>query len=243
MRPKRANVGMRVRALVSFAALSLALLTTAPASALPQGRSYELVSPTYKGGYGATRIEAVAQNGESVAFYSPGVFAGAPAGFGAGVGLDSLDYLARRGASGWATASIVPPDVLAPVVQDYDVSPTLGSILGFVKPGPNGEAADVDGTEQSFLLHSTEMPDTSANWEPAGMPLKMLTEAPLVLRYKGGTADACHLLFQNTEATAEKGTRCWKRRRAPQNSFTNLPAAATAKQPRCGWLLWTTKAT
>ena len=43
---------------------------------LPDCRAYELVSPVYKGGYGAGKIEAVAGNGEGVAFFSPGQFAG-----------------------------------------------------------------------------------------------------------------------------------------------------------------------
>lgn len=203
MRQKRATMGMRACALMAFLVVSVMSLMAASALALPEGRAYEMVSPPYKGGYGAPRIEAVASDGESVAFYSPGVFAGSPAGFGAGVGLDSLAYLARRSPSGWSTASVVPPDVLAPVVQDHDVSPTLSAVLAFVKAGPNGEAADVVGTEQNFLLHSTTMPDVSTSWELAGMPLKMLVEEPLVLRYKGGNPDFCQLLFQNTEATAE----------------------------------------
>jgi hypothetical protein len=48
---------------------------------LPDCRAYEMVSPLFKGGYGVQGIEAVALNGEGVAYYSPGTFAGQPAGF------------------------------------------------------------------------------------------------------------------------------------------------------------------
>ena len=90
------------------------------AFATPDERTFELVSPAYKGGYGATHIEAVALNGDSVAFYSPGVFEGAPAGLSENV--DSLDYLSRREATGWSTVPVMPPDELLTYVFDRDIS-------------------------------------------------------------------------------------------------------------------------
>src|ERR1700735_3454153 len=64
-------------------------------------RTFELVSPLYKGGFGATFIEAVAQNGNGVAYFSPGEFEGAPAGLSNNA--NGLDYLSRRGSGGWST--------------------------------------------------------------------------------------------------------------------------------------------
>jgi hypothetical protein len=78
--PRRA-----VAACVALLAASLlaAALTAVPALALAPGRHYEMVSPSYKGGYGVNGIEGVAVEGEGegdgVAFDSLGVFEGAPA--------------------------------------------------------------------------------------------------------------------------------------------------------------------
>jgi hypothetical protein len=64
------------------------------------GRVYELVSPVYKGGFGALHIEGVAGDGDSVAFYSPGAFAGTPCG------PEVVDYVARRDGLEWSTSSL-----------------------------------------------------------------------------------------------------------------------------------------
>lgn len=165
----------------------------APVLALPGDRAYELVSPVYKGGYGATIIEAVASDGESVAYYSPGTFAGAPTGIS---GSDDIDYLSRRGSSGWSSVSLFPPAALVPYVDRTDVSPTLESVLVLGNPGPNGEAAWWESAQQEFLLHPVDTPDVSADWELAGMMLEPLIREQLLLVYKGTSADFCHVLFE-----------------------------------------------
>src|ERR1700729_326948 len=82
-------------------------VTVASAQALTNPeRHYEMVSPLFKAGFGASHIEAVAENGESVVFFSPGAFAGAPAGFSGGL-INS--YLARRSGSQWSTTPLMPP--------------------------------------------------------------------------------------------------------------------------------------
>ena len=73
-------------------------LAPGPALALSEGRVYELVSPAYKGGYGATTVTAVAPNGESIAFGSLGAFAGDPAD-----NAVKNEYIARRSPSGWSS--------------------------------------------------------------------------------------------------------------------------------------------
>ncbi len=160
--------------------------------ALPVGRAYEMVSPVYKAGFGALNIEAVSPGGESVAFNSPGAFAGAPAGDTA------LDYVARREATGWVTSAEMTPSTLAPEFAGRDVSSTLGLIMNLGKPGPNDEAAFQEGLEEDFLLHSTASPDVSENWELAGLALKNLAGTPIVLSYEGANSDLCHLLFSTT---------------------------------------------
>ena len=99
------RIGRGVAGVLVLLMLAGAVLAGA-ALALPAGRVYEMVSPVYKGGFGAMDIMAVAPDGESVAYYSPGVFAGAPMG---DQGTETLTYIARRGASGWATESLLPP--------------------------------------------------------------------------------------------------------------------------------------
>lgn len=173
------------------------------ASGLTGVRQFELVSPVYKGGFGVLHIEAVAQDGDGLAFYSPGAFAGAPGGLSEN--LNSLTYVARRTPVGWSTASLVPPDGLTPYVRDSDVSATLSTSLAMGKPGPNFEAAFQQGTEEKFLLHPTDMPDISTNWELAGRILKTLTEEPLNLIYRGGSADFCHLLLESPAVNAKSG--------------------------------------
>jgi hypothetical protein len=166
------------------------------------GRVFELVSPVYKGGFGASHIEAVAGDGDSVAFYSPGVFAGAPTGLSQNI--DSLDYLARRGVSGWSTVPIIPPAGVAPYVLDRDISPNLEETLALGKPGPNFEAAEQEGIEEGFFLHATGMPDGVAGWELAGMMLKTVNEEPFTLVYRGASPDFCHMFFKSPPPTSKK---------------------------------------
>lgn len=160
-----------LRAVVTLAlALAAMSLTAASAFALNPERHYEKVSPAYKGGFGADFIEAVALDGNSVAYFSPGQFEGSSAGVSnTAVGLT---YLARRGSSGWSTVPITVPDSLAPDVNNRDISPDLHTEMVLAKPGPTVEAAAVGGSEDDLLLHDTEVPDLSAGWEAAAAPLK-----------------------------------------------------------------------
>ena len=194
MRLKRSNAGARVCALASFVVLSATLLTVTPAAlALPSGRVYEMVSPPYKGGYGVGgldgTINAVAPDGESVAFFSAGEFAGTPSGSAA------LDYIARRGESGWSTAAlIIPPTVLA-TTGSPDVSSSLNTIIDSGTPGSSYLAAFTTGTEDEFWLHGTNSPDTVTNWELAGMSFKALSNLPFSLGTVGASANLCRLFF------------------------------------------------
>jgi hypothetical protein len=168
-----------------------------PSARLPDCRAYEMVSPVYKGGFGATQIEAVAEDGGSVAYFSPGEFAEAPAGLSNNA--NGLDYLSRRGRSEWLAIPVMPPAQLTPFVNHHDISKTLSSTLALGKPGSTVEAASIEGAESKFLLHDTDTPDVDPNWEQVVMPLKTLTDRPTTFEYVGGSADFCHLLFINSE--------------------------------------------
>lgn len=197
----RERAGGGALVVLGLLVLAAAVLPAA-AMALPEGRVYEQVSPVYKGGYGAGRIEAVAQDGERVAYFSPGAFAGAPAG------PRKIDYVARRGASGWSTTPVMPPAEVLGEVNQMDVTPTLGTVMDNGKPGPNENSTYVNSVESEFVLHSPGLPDTSPNWEVGGMGVTNLTETPSILNGVGGNADFCHLLFEATKPTfgGEGGT-------------------------------------
>ncbi|HEY3830409.1 MAG TPA: hypothetical protein VGL57_14545 [Solirubrobacteraceae bacterium] len=193
-----------------------------PSARLPDCRAYEMASPVYKGGYGAYGIEGVAQNGESVAFYSPGAFAGAPAGLAEGV--DTVAYMTRRSATGWSTVPLMPPDALSKTsIGAADVSPTLDSEIEPVR-FDNLEDPSLAQNRMEFGLHSTETPDLSANWEPFGGTMLEATVAGspggLVLEYLGASVDFCHIIFENPYANGSE---------LPLQAL--LPAAKGAEQP------------
>lgn len=165
--------------------LAVTLLASPPALALPEGRVYEMVSPVYKGGYGALSLTAVAPDGNSVVFYSAGAFNGAPATTGV------PDYLARRGASGWSTAPLMTPLPVLANLAYMDLSPSLDLELVLGHAGESSENFDL---EEGLLLHSTSLPDTPAYWERIGQ-LGAVDKKEVAAFYEGATADFCHVLF------------------------------------------------
>ena len=162
-------------------------VVAAAAFALPAERHYEMVSPVFKGGFGAAKIEAVSLNGEAVAFFSAGAFAGAPAGF------TVLDYLSRRGALGWSTVSQMPPASLLPDRVDVDATPSLDLMLVQGKQGPSYQAANEVPAENLFL-HPTELPDITDNWELVGSVAPVNGEVGLA-EYKATSASFCNVLL------------------------------------------------
>ena len=165
------------------------------AVALPPGRHYEMVSPIFKGGFGATLIGAVAPDGESVGYFSSGVFGGAPSGGG-----NRANYFARRGESEWQTAPLGAPASLidGPVV---DLSPDMKVEFAAGSSGPNIEHEFRD--EVGFWLHSTSLPDTDAGWNAVGQ-----LEVPgqeIGLSYTTADSEFCHVLFAAATLLPEAG--------------------------------------
>ena len=190
-------------ACTALAAALLALLggalTAAPALALPEGRHYEMVSPPYKGGYGVINLLATAMQGpgegEGVVFDSDGHFAGQP------IGAITGSYLASRGASGWSTSPLLPPEKLASSSQINDISPTLQGLY-YGASGPNGFAGEEEGG-QNFLWHDLLAPDTEADFltakgEPGfGVPLEQVNGEPYstLPGDTGSDAGFCDVVF------------------------------------------------
>lgn len=178
-------------------ALAFVSIASAPALADSPGRAFEMVSPPYKAGYGATHIEAVTSDGNAVAYYSQGSFSGAPAGVSDA--KNTVAYLARRGSSDWASVPLYPPNTLVPSeIAEADVSPSLETELVQGKPGPNEGSAFASGLIDEFLIHETGTEDIDQNWNIAGTPFEGLDPkgAPFVA-YRGASSDFCHVLFQN----------------------------------------------
>jgi hypothetical protein len=171
--------------------------TAVPAFSLPAERHYELVSPVFKDGFAVKEIEAVAPNGESVAYFSEGSFAGAPSGpkFG-GVG----NYLARRGASEWSTTPLMTPAILIAQVQSGDMSPSLNEVMQMGRPGPHYFKPP---SQQDLFLHSTDSPDTQPNWELGGTVEPLLNqENEFLPTYISSSVGFCQMLLATTGGEA-----------------------------------------
>lgn len=155
---------------------------------LPECRAYEMVSPAFKGGFAAAGIQAVGPSGESVVYYSPGAFGGAPSGAGL------LDYIAHRGSSGWLTTPMMVPSHL-PYVPYRDVSLDVSETAALVKAGPGNERAFQEGTEQEIVTHGTaDVLDSAENWLQAGPTLVDEEGKRLSATYRGASPDFCHFL-------------------------------------------------
>ncbi len=191
-RSARPGLGVLV-ALVVSGAVMFVLLAAVPAFALPEGRVYEMVSPSYKAGYGAEpgfgagNIVA-APNGESVVFSSQGVFAGA----------DSpdlgLDYLSHRTVSGWVTTSVQPPAEFRAAAKVEDFSSSLESVLAMDWPGPSAGSAQGISPQNEYLLHDVGLPSVGEDWRVfGGITLERTDHEGLSTFEEGASGDLCHV--------------------------------------------------
>ncbi len=171
----------------------LALVLPPVALALPEDRTYEMVTPEYKGGFGVSffaitpPIVAVAPSGEEAIYQSTGTFAGDP--YWAG------DYLARRGASKWSTSPLSAPAALSTSLGALDVSLSFETVSETADLGPN--ALHADRTESfAYFAHATAAPDTPSAWEMVDHVLETPGEKPEGLDPEGASADLCHFIFK-----------------------------------------------
>ncbi|HXC23116.1 MAG TPA: hypothetical protein VNU28_00910, partial [Solirubrobacteraceae bacterium] len=151
---------------LALAALILTLcVLIAPASslALSEGRVYEMVTPPYKGGYGAGLV-AASPDDENVLFFSLGVFADLQR-----PKVGSY-YVAHRDAGkGWSTNSVEPP---FPESFVDEFSSNLEYGVGIISVGEN---------EAEYISHRLSSPDMPTDWEafPGEIILKP-TEAEFI---------------------------------------------------------------
>jgi hypothetical protein len=176
--PARSSV---VAILASLCALAVGLFFAAPAFALTNPeRTYEMVSPTFKAGYSASSIMAVAPDGESVAFASFGAFAGVPwAATGA-------TYIAHRESNGWVTTGLQPPPWGATADFSANLQQTLSS----------GYLEHHGTTEEHFLVHQTNTPDTAADWQVlGGKVFHTINGQPVGAIEDGASGNFCHVVL------------------------------------------------
>ncbi|MGH2879529.1 MAG: hypothetical protein ACRDK4_07995 [Solirubrobacteraceae bacterium] len=179
---------------------------TVVARAAVVGRGYEMVSPQFKGGYGASGIEAVSPDGERLAYGSRGAFAGDPAN----EPLDNVYLASRMQGVGWSTVALTPPAALAPTADVFEYSPSLLETLSMSRPGPNYSFGSDDTLEQAVLLHDDQQPDaaplaTPEIFEPApyfelaGALLRSVNGKRSEARYLGASADMSHIVLSEIQ--------------------------------------------
>ncbi len=206
------------------------LLTVAGASApalastLPDGRVYEMVSPVDKNGgqidggvsLQMTAPQQAAEDGESIAFGSQSAFAGAEGG------LETEQYLARRGADGWLTEPVTPrqepPVSTEPLLQGaltnivqasdaaslyQDFTPDLShGFLVASDPAPVVGAPagyfnpyERDSRDGSYRLLSSATPPV----QPPGIGTSIIGHV-FDVGFAGASADGSHVVFEATDA-------------------------------------------
>jgi hypothetical protein len=188
MRIRRRYCCLEVLVLVTVGCVCL--LTPGPqrAQALPAGRHYELASPVFKGGFGATKIRAIAPNGQSVAFYSAGTFDGDPGNRPSNA--FPPDYLARRSAIEWETTPLLFPLAMSHLAVE-DFSPDLSLELASGSPQTSETGLK---EEESAWLRSTSSPDVPSAWQATS--IFESTGHEIALTYVTASADLCHAYFE-----------------------------------------------
>jgi hypothetical protein len=171
---------------MAAAVVSALACFTATAAALPEGRKYEMVSPSEKGGYGVNFLQAISATGEGVAFVSFGAFAGAPSDPGL------IVYFAARGSAGWSTTPLSPPASLAPETsssgEPFDYSPAMSGAVSYVGLGGN-RARSRDATQKRLYTSTPGQPDEASLFTPLGGVLEMVSGAAVKASYAGASAD------------------------------------------------------
>lgn len=178
------------------------------AFALPEGRHYEMVSPTYKGGYGVNQLIGAAMpvgggetagEGDFIAFNSYGAFNNADNAF------LFTDYLAHRESALWSTEAFSPPATVWPGEDRVDVNPALNRSLYQV--GAEGLSKGAAGYESppEFVVQGQSV--SGVEWDFATVPLKRIDGKLLELSHASARSseDFCHIVFPLAlEGTAEQ---------------------------------------
>jgi WD40 repeat protein len=183
------------------------VFTTQPAGGafqLPDGRAYEQVTPTVKGdGYLATSSQVysldarqASVSGDGFAYTTLQGFPGSQAGV-------YTSYLASRGAGGWVSQDLTPPQATnrtllgTPLMVGYSADLSKAALRnggGFVESGQDSPAL-VSGEPANnvnlFLRDNTDSFYQLMNITPQGV-------TPRAAVFAGASADFSHVLFAST---------------------------------------------
>lgn len=158
------------------------------AQALPECRAYEMVTPPDKAGYPATH-PALATTGERLIFESQGAFAGTPNIF-----LTQVEYLARRGESGWSTVPNLQPRSFGWTQVITQDAPDLSRAL--IQTNINGEKGTLFFHDLTTGAYEQAFPEFS----PAdGLPIEslFLNSHP---SFEGASEDLSLAVFKHNRA-------------------------------------------
>ena len=216
----------------AFAGVGGSILSTAAAASLPDGRAYELVSPTDKNGAdilaesGRTRAAA---DGNAVQFSSLGGFADV---LGTGV---ASDYLALRssdpdpGTNGWSTHAITPPQAPLSVNGVLNADPLyVGDFSADLDRGvfrawsPVTDVPAVARTANLYVRSDLRRPGigsyqlvSSCPLCAVAGPLPPLTDSNHAPWYAGASSDFTHVVFESrmdltTDVPVQPGPRVYE---------------------------------
>jgi len=183
------------------------------AANLPDCRAYEQVSPVDKDGFDvASPAQAVAADGNSIAYASRGAFAGEQSNAGAPIN----EYLATRDGSGWSTQGLEPP------LYNAAAFTMVGQYEGWSEDLQHSVVeVKVTGDPQDIYLRG---PDGSLTLVNPGAAVDTFGSGPPPL-YQGASPDFSHVLFQGSAGFEE-----WVNGSASSVSATEVPSQCTTGQ-------------
>ncbi len=156
--------------------------------ALPDCRAYEMVSPSFKDGYGIEQVLGVTGDGSRLLVESTGAFAG--------TGSDQIGvpYVLSRSGSGWKASGIGAPASRFPASSFVAASADLGRTLWELRDSSesiNAEDLYLREGDGSFVKVGPMVPPSKAVGPPAGGTQSFIGS----YNYAGASGDLSHMLF------------------------------------------------
>ena len=164
-----------------------------PAGYLPDGRAYEMVSPPQKnsgevaqrGGISNALLQA-SPDGDAVSY-------GSNTAFGEAQSAPAISqYLSRRGATGWSTANITPPDqsgILENAVRGFFQDLSTTALIVREPPLCCGASTGVDN------LYLRDNADGSLTLLTPGEPKLSIPRSDYCIAYGGASSDGGRVIF------------------------------------------------
>jgi DNA-binding beta-propeller fold protein YncE len=181
------------------------------AFALPDDRVWEMVSPPNKGGAIISPLEAGAiqasTDGSAVTYYATGPFGSNTVGNPTPTG--EAQVLSRRGAGGWSSEDINPPNTRVTKDTFGGEYSEFSSDLSLAVAEPNDETPlSPETTETTPYLRDNESGSyrplvTASNVTPPGTPFASSTEQDLFPHVVAATADLSHIVLASPDALAK----------------------------------------